>query len=159
MGLPAWLTPLPDAGEQRALDTWAIEQHGIPSETLMERAGTGLARFCNEQIPQGRFAIVCGSGNNGGDGLVAARILRELGRDADVIEVGKDGGELSPAALAGAAGIVDALLGTGFSGTPREPVSGAIAAINATRDASPEIEVIACEIPRGVDGSTGEGSG
>jgi hydroxyethylthiazole kinase-like uncharacterized protein yjeF len=159
MGLPDWLTPLPDAGEQRALDAWAIDQHGIPSGTLMERAGTGLARFCNEHIPEGRIAIVCGKGNNGGDGLVAARVLRELGRDVDVIEVAKDGAELSPAALAGAAGIVDALLGTGFSGVPREPVSGAIAAINAARDASPETEVVACDIPSGVDGSTGEVSG
>jgi ADP-dependent NAD(P)H-hydrate dehydratase / NAD(P)H-hydrate epimerase len=158
-GLPSWLTPLPDATEQRALDAWAIDQHGIPSATLMERAGTGLARFCNEQIPNGRIVIVCGKGNNGGDGLVAARVLRELSRDVDVIEVGDDGAELSPAALAVAAGIVDALLGTGFTGAPREPISGAIAAINSARTADPSIRVIACDIPSGVDGSTGEVSG
>ena len=41
----------------------------------MERAGTGLARVCAELVPEGRFAIVCGKGNNGGDGRVAARVL------------------------------------------------------------------------------------
>lgn len=156
MGLPIWLTPLPDAGQQRALDTWAIEQHGIPGETLMQRAGTGLARFCADFIPQGSIAIVCGKGNNGGDGHVAARVLRELGRQVSVIDIGQEGAELSPAALAGASGIVDALLGTGFSGTPREPISGAIAAINAARSAQPELRVIACDVPSGVNASTGE---
>ena len=159
MGLPAWLQPLPDAAQQRRLDSWAIEQHGIPAETLMERAGAGLARVCAELVPEGRFAIVCGKGNNGGDGRVAARVLREMGREASVIDVDGDVAELSPAALAGAAGIVDALLGTGFSGAPREPVSGAIAAINAARAGAAGVTVIACDVPSGVDGSTGEISG
>ena len=79
-----------------------------------------------------------------------------MGREASVIDVGGDGAELSPAALAGAAGIVDALLGTGFSGAPREPISGAIAAINAARAGSAGVTVIACDVPSGVDGSTGE---
>ena len=156
MGLPAWLMPLPDAAQQRCLDGWAIEQHGIPAETLMERAGAGLARVCAELVPEGRFAIVCGKGNNGGDGRVAARMLQEMGREASVIDVGGDGAELSRAALAGAAGIVDALLGTGFSGAPREPVSSAIAAINAVRADAAGVTVIACDVPSGVDGSTGE---
>jgi NAD(P)H-hydrate epimerase len=156
MGLPVWLKPLPDAAQQRRLDAWAIEQHGIPGETLMERAGSGLARVCAELVPEGRFAIVCGKGNNGGDGRVAARVLQEIGREVSVIDVDGDGTELSPAALAGAAGIVDALLGTGFSGAPREPISGAIAAINARRSAAPGVTVIACDVPSGVDGSTGE---
>jgi NAD(P)H-hydrate epimerase len=156
MGLPAWLTPLPDAAQQRRLDSWAIEQHGISGETLMERAGTGLARVCAELVPEGRLAIVCGKGNNGGDGRVAARVLQAMGREASVIDVGGDGAELSTAALAGAAGIVDALLGTGFSGAPREPVSGAIAAINDARTNSAGVTVISCDVPSGVDGSTGE---
>ncbi len=159
MTLPCWLTPLPDAGEQRALDSWAIERLGIPGETLMERAGTGLARICAEQIPTGGIAIVCGKGNNGGDGQVAARVLRELGREVSVFELSGDQAELSAAALAGAAGIIDALLGTGFTGTPREPIAGAIAAINAARAADPDLRVIACDVPSGVDGSTGEVSG
>ncbi len=159
MTLPGWLTPLPDAGEQHALDSWAIETLGISGETLMERAGTGLARICAEQIPTGSIAIVCGKGNNGGDGQVAARVLRELGREVSVFALSGDQAELSSAALAGSAGIVDALLGTGFSGIPREPIAGAIAAINQARAAAPHVRVIACDIPSGVDGSTGEVSG
>jgi ADP-dependent NAD(P)H-hydrate dehydratase / NAD(P)H-hydrate epimerase len=159
MDLPAWLNPLPDSREQRALDTWAIETLGIPGAALMDRAGTELARITSERIPTGSIAIVCGRGNNGGDGHVAARVLRELGRDVTVFDVSRDDAELSPAALAWAAGIVDALLGTGFSGAPREPIASAINAINAARVAEPGIQVIACDIPSGVDGSTGEIAG
>src|SRR5919201_4232564 len=146
--LPAWLEPLPDAGEQRALDEWAIGELGIPGLELMERAGTGLADLVVELVPAGRVVVVCGKGNNGGDGLVVARRLRERGRDADVLLLGAPD-ELrgdartncerlpgpgpqpfTPASLDGAAGIVDAILGTGFSGEPRDPAAGAIEAIN-----------------------------
>ena len=154
--LPAWLTPLPDAAQQRALDTWAIEQHRIPSETLMERAGSALARVCTEVVPEGRIVIVCGHGNNGGDGHVAARVLGQQRREVIVVDVSADDAPTLDAALDGAAGIVDALLGTGFAGAPREPVSGAIAAINAARAAAPRMRVIACDMPSGVNGSTGE---
>ena len=51
----------------------------------MERAGEGLARVIGEHVPSGRIAVVCGKGNNGGDGLVAARLLRRAGRDVDVL--------------------------------------------------------------------------
>lgn len=156
MALPDWLTPLPDAAQQRALDTWAMTTLGIPGEELMERAGAGLAETVAAQIPDGLVVIVCGRGNNGGDGLVAARILQTEGRDVTVVKVADDQPPFSPAALRGAAGIVDALLGTGFSGEPREPVSGAIEAINAARAADPNLRVIACDIPSGVDASTGE---
>jgi hydroxyethylthiazole kinase-like uncharacterized protein yjeF len=103
MTLPDWLTPLPDAAQQRALDAWAIE-HGIPSATLMERAGTALADAVHELVPEGRIVILCGGGNNGGDGHVAARVLHERGREVAAIDVTKDQADLSPAALAGAAG-------------------------------------------------------
>ena len=130
MDLPAWLTPLPDAAQQRTLDAWAIEQHRIPAETLMERAGSALARVCADLVPDGPIVIVCGRGNNGGDGHVAGRVLRQLRREVTVVDVADGAPELA-AALERAAGVVDALLGTGFSGAPREPISGAIAAINA----------------------------
>ena len=88
-----------------------------------------------------------------------ARVLRQLRREVSVVDVGADDArELGPA-LERAAGVVDALLGTGFSGAPREPISGAIAAINAARRAAPGMRVIACDMPSGVDGSTGEISG
>ena len=53
----------------------------------MERAGEGLARAVGKHAPAGRIAVVCGKGNNGGDGLVAARLLRQAGREVDVLAV------------------------------------------------------------------------
>jgi ADP-dependent NAD(P)H-hydrate dehydratase / NAD(P)H-hydrate epimerase len=172
MSLPDWLEPLPDAARQRALDDWAIHQHGIPGIELMERAGTGLADVVQPLASTGRIVVVCGKGNNGGDGFVCARVLRELGREVTVLLVG-DAGELQgdartsyerlpgqlaerfdPAALDRAAGIVDAILGTGFSGAPRDPAAGPIEAINAARAGG--AKVIACDVPSGVDASTGE---
>jgi ADP-dependent NAD(P)H-hydrate dehydratase / NAD(P)H-hydrate epimerase len=171
--LPAWLTPLPDAAQQRAADAWAIGEHGIPSLELMERAGAGLAEVVRHRAPEGRIVVVAGKGNNGGDGLVVARLLRESGREVDVLLLA-DGAELSgdaranldrlpepgarpfdPGALDGAAAIVDAILGTGAVGEPRDPARSAIAAINARTGGL----ICACDVPSGVDGSTGEVAG
>jgi NAD(P)H-hydrate epimerase len=142
----------------------------------MERAGAGLARVLAELVPAGGIAVVCGKGNNGGDGLVTARLLRERGRDVRVLLVGAaeelrgdartnlerlPGAPPEPFAaegLTGAAAIVDALLGTGFQGAPREPIAGAIEAINATRERE-RVTVIACDVPSGVDASSGEVQG
>ena len=173
MSLPDWLDPLPDAAEQRALDEWAIHERGIPGLDLMERAGTGLADLVGSLVPDGRIAVVCGKGNNGGDGLVTARVLRSRGREVDVLLLGEAGDfqgdaganlERLPGAapvgfeasqLAGAVGIVDAILGTGFSGEPREPAAGAISAINDAGAGSGAV-VVACDVPSGVDASSGE---
>ena len=152
MTVPDWLDPLYDAEEMRAVDTWAIEEQGVPESDLMERAGTGLARAAARVAAgaPGPVRIVVGKGNNGGDGRVAARLLREEGREVDVLEPGQFG----PEALEDSGVVVDALLGTGFSGEPRDPVAGAIAAINA--QGAP---VVACDVPSGVDGATGEVAG
>ena len=88
MSLPDWLEPLYEAAEMRAADEWAIEQRGIPGLDLMERAGVGLARATAAVARPGPVRVVCGKGNNGGDGLVAARRLREEGREVDVLAVG-----------------------------------------------------------------------
>ena len=85
MTLPDWLEPLPEAAQQRALDGWAIGERGIPGLELMERAGSGLAALASEYVPEGRIAVVCGRGNNGGDGYVVARLLREQGREVSVL--------------------------------------------------------------------------
>ncbi|MGI8593014.1 MAG: NAD(P)H-hydrate dehydratase [Solirubrobacteraceae bacterium] len=172
MRLPAWLAPLPDAERMRAIDRWAIEERGVLSLDLMERAGEGLARVVERAAPGGRVAVVCGKGNNGGDGLVAARVLREGGREVAVLGVGElselrgdaranldrlPGEPTTPfvaGALDGAAVIVDAILGTGFEGEPREPARSAIEAINA--GGAP---VIAADVPSGVDASTGAVAG
>ncbi len=173
--LPDWLDPLPDAREQRSLDEWAIGECGIPGIELMERAGTALAELVGSLAPAGRIVVVCGKGNNGGDGLVAARVLRDRGRSVDVRLLGA-GEELrgdaaanlaclpgaapeafTDAALTGASAIVDAILGTGFAGEPREPAAGAIRAINTAGSAG--AVVVACDVPSGVDASTGEVDG
>src|SRR5436305_2305642 len=169
--LPDWLDPLPDARQQRALDEWAIRDRDIPGLELMERAGTGLAELVAERVPAGRVAVVCGKGNNGGDGLVAARVLRSRGREVDVLLLGQADelrgdartnlerlagaapASFDAAALSGASAVVDAILGTGFSGEPREPAAGAIEAINAAAESGGV--VVACDVPSGVDASSG----
>jgi ADP-dependent NAD(P)H-hydrate dehydratase / NAD(P)H-hydrate epimerase len=168
-----WLEPLYDAEGMRATDRWAIETRGIPSLDLMEAAGRALADAVAELGPRGPVRIVCGKGNNGGDGFVAARRLRELGFAVDVMllwprdEVGGDAAvnlarieadELGPdeivERLRGSGAVVDAILGTGFAGAPREPARAAIAAINESG-----APVVACDVASGVDASTGEVEG
>ncbi len=85
MTLPDWAAPLPAPEEQRELDEWAINEKGIAGAELMEWAGTGLADLVATQAPSGTVAVVCGKGNNGGDGFVAARLLRERGREVRVL--------------------------------------------------------------------------
>jgi hydroxyethylthiazole kinase-like uncharacterized protein yjeF len=174
MTLPAWLEPLPDAAQQRALDEWAIGERRIPGLELMERAGRGLADILAGIAPGGPVAVVCGKGNNGGDGFVAARLLRERGREVRVLTLGpadelrgdaRTNCERLPgrapelfegSALEGATAIVDAILGTGFAEAPREPALGAIEAINAGGD---DAIVVACDVPSGVNASSGEVEG
>ncbi len=164
-----WCVALLDPERARAADRWAIDVAGVPSLELMERASAGLADLVMEVAPQGRVAVVCGSGNNGGDGYAAARLLRASGRDVLVLAATSPGDlqgdalvqaerlegdppqPFDAAALDGAAAIVDALLGTGFSGAPRGAVGEAVAAI-----AAGTAPVVACDVPSGVDASTGE---
>jgi ADP-dependent NAD(P)H-hydrate dehydratase / NAD(P)H-hydrate epimerase len=169
MTLAAWLEPLFDAERMRATDRWAIEERGIASLDLMERAGEGLAAVAARHAPGGRIAIVCGKGNNGGDGLVAARLLRAAGRAVGVLAVwppdslrgdaaeqlrrlpGDAPAPFAPGRLEGASAIVDALLGTGSAGAPRDEAAAAIEAMTAAG-----APVVAADIPSGVDASTGE---
>src|SRR6058998_2068856 len=169
MALPDWLDPLYEAGEMRAVDAWAIEEQGVPSLDLMERAGNGLARIVAGAARPGPVRVVIGKGNNGGDGLVVARLLRDEGREVDVLATA-DVTELKgdahvnlerlpgaapvafePGRLEGSGAIVDAIFGTGFEGEPREPAKSAIAAMNRAR-----APVVACDVPSGVNASTGE---
>jgi len=170
--LPDWLEPLPDAEQQRATDAWAIDTLGIAGLDLMERAGEGLARLTAEVAPAGPVAVVCGGGNNGGDGYVVARLLRAAGREVRVLYAsdparlkgdarinrerlpGDAPRPFAAAALEGCAAVVDAVLGTGFAGAPREDVAAIIAAINASG-----VAPVACDVPSGVDASTGAVAG
>jgi ADP-dependent NAD(P)H-hydrate dehydratase / NAD(P)H-hydrate epimerase len=172
MTLPAWLEPLFDAEGMRATDRWAIEERGIPSLDLMERAGEGLTAVIARQARGGRIAIVCGKGNNGGDGLVAARLLRVAGRDIEVLAVSPPESLRGDAAeqlrrlpgappepfearrLEGATVVVDAVLGTGSTGAPRDEAAAAIEAMTAAG-----APVVAADVPSGVDASTGEVAG
>ena len=165
-----WLNPCLDAEQMRATDGWAISDRGVPSLRLMETAGRAVAEAAAELAVPGRVAVVCGKGNNGGDGLVTARALREMGFEVDALllapgdQLSEDAranlaridgarhvgvGELS-GALEGAGVIVDAIFGTGFAGAPRDPAGSAIDAIN---DA--DARVVATDIASGVNASTG----
>ena len=121
----------------------------------MEAAGTALAEAVAGLAPQGPVRIVCGKGNNGGDGEVAARRLQGMGFEVDTVLLWSDDvpGDLD-AWLAGSGAVVDAIFGTGFEGAPRQPAAGAIEAIN--RCGAP---VVACDIASGVDASSGEVEG
>jgi ADP-dependent NAD(P)H-hydrate dehydratase / NAD(P)H-hydrate epimerase len=135
--------PLYSAAEMRA----AEERYpGFPGSTpeLMERAGMAVAREAMLAFPAARsFACLCGGGSNGGDGRVAARVLRDAGHVADETN-DVDGYDV----------VVDALFGTGFRGEPRPDAAELIARMNAS--AAP---VVAVDIPSGVDASTGEIAG
>ena len=135
--------PLYTAAEMRA-----AEEHfpGYPDSIpeLMERAGAAVAREAMLAYPAARrFACVCGGGSNGGDGRVAARVLREAGLEAE-----------ETSELEGYDVVVDALFGTGFSGEPRPEAAALIERINAA-----EAAVVSVDLPSGVDASTGEVAG
>lgn len=130
--------PLYTAAEARA----AEEGHDVSA--LMERAGAAVAREVLARYPDARrIAVVCGGGSNGGDGRIAARILREEGRDA-----------VETTAVEQADVILDALFGTGFRGEPRPEAAATIERMNAA--GAPLVSV---DLPSGIDASTGEVAG
>jgi len=165
--LPPGLDALVDAEAMRATDAWAIDELGMGGGSLMEAAGAALADAVVELVPDGPVVIVCGGGNNGGDGYVVARLLRDRGRPVRVVATVDDaklrgdaadardavgpGEPWGPGALDGAAVIVDAVLGTGARDAPRGTAAEAIAAIAAA-----QVPVVACDVPSGVDATTGE---
>lgn len=164
------------ADEMGRADRLAVAA-GIPSLALMENAGRAVATQAAGMIGTGaigtgaRVAILCGPGNNGGDGFVAARHLRNAGMDVHVALLGgheplhgdaaamarqwaQAVGELSPASIAGAQLVVDALFGAGLS----RPLSGTAAAVVEAVNAS-ACPVLAVDVPSGLDGTTGQATG
>ena len=123
---------------------------GHDVDELMERAGRAVAEFVLEEWDENEsITIVCGGGNNGGDGRVAARVLREEERDVRIVDAKPDDEEKD---LGSPGVIVDALFGTGFTGKPR--AARLIEQINAAN-----VDVVAVDVPSGVDASTGEVAG
>jgi ADP-dependent NAD(P)H-hydrate dehydratase / NAD(P)H-hydrate epimerase len=159
--------------EMREIDRATSERFGVPSTTLMENAGSAVAEFALSQYPSAkRIGVICGKGNNGGDGFVAARKLHDAGRDVRVLllaepsELRGDAAEMlarlpaspavarsteelrqQPARMVFEADLLlDAILGTGF----RPPVSGLYAEAIALLNTRPA-KVIAVDIPSGAD--------
>ena len=159
------------AAEMREIDRLTTEKYGVPSLTLMENAGSAVAEFAQKHFDFNTVCVVCGKGNNGGDGFVAARKLREAGKQVSVIVLAKGAEELRGDAAEmfkrlpvpplwvseeehfnkaevqqalKAELIVDAILGTGF----KPPIKGlgrrAVETINQQHG-----EVLAVDIPSG----------
>lgn len=169
--------PLFTPAQVRAMDVRAMDR-GVSSLALMERAAGHLARGILGLAGRGyglRVAILCGRGNNGGDGLAAARRLLDAGA-APVVCLIDGADDLSPDAatqlgryrevggrlaaglsdaLAAADVGVDCLLGTGASGQPREPYRSAVQELNRTARFG-ATAVVACDLPTGVDADTGQ---
>lgn len=156
----------------RETDRTTIEDHGVPGYTLMTRAGEAAVREARQAFPDSRrWQIVCGAGNNGGDGYVVARIAAQEGIAVSVVSL-VDPGKLSgDAATAygdfgaqggavvpwsghldnGAELLVDGILGSGLERDVGGEFADAVAAINGH-----EAPVLALDIPTGINGDTGQ---
>ena len=170
------MLPVLTAAETQALDR-ATEARGTSIEALMERAGFAVARAARREMGGTygrRVVVVCGKGNNGGDGLVAARFLARWGAGVTVFLLARPGDLRGPAAanlgrlrgsgirvrafdggaldreLARAHAAVDALFGSGFRGVAEGAHADAIERLGGT-----PVPVVAVDIPSGVEGDTG----
>lgn len=163
------MIPVSTADQVRALDKQVIEHWGIEGRVLMEIAGQNAARHIAERFSPCRVAVLCGPGNNGGDGYVIARYLALWGFD---VVLWASGEAKSPDARAnralcermglsfvgleelGAAQLkIDALLGTGQDSAPRGTLAEGVAALHG---AAP---VVAVDFPTGVHANTGQALG
>jgi NAD(P)H-hydrate epimerase len=162
------------AAQVRELDRIAIEEFGIPGETLMERAGAAAFARLRERWPDVRdVTVLAGQGNNGGDGYVLARHARALGLAVRVLQAGdaarvrgdaarqrarfvEAGGELGSldALPARTDVIVDGLFGTGLDRAPAGEWARAIEAANAH-----PAPVLALDVPSGLEADTGRALG
>jgi NAD(P)H-hydrate epimerase len=183
--------PAMTAEEMRGADVRA-QRLGIPGEWLMEEAGAAVALTARTLVHAGerptgsRVLVLCGPGNNGGDGLVAARRLAEVGIGCEVVLLASEGRPGTPDArtnwdrldgvdrvrrvstgrhsdvalylngIERAALVIDALLGTGVRGLLREPVRTAVDV--AVRAREHAVPVLAVDTPTALDLTTGEPS-
>ena len=152
--------------QMRAADKYTMETLGVPSETLMERAGRAVADAAERALKArggSRVLAVCGGGNNGGDGYCAARLLAGRGYTAEVYELCEKFSEDCAAQREKFTGlthtsfpkegydvVIDAIFGTGFRSVPEGKFAEAIAAVNGSG-----AYVVAADIPSGLNGDTG----
>lgn len=159
MSLPPPICPI---SETALMDEAAVAL-GCDLAALMERAGTCLARAAHRLAPSGPVLVACGPGNNGGDGWVCARLLHQEGREVLVFPVLPPASPLCLAAERACppgvrrldalpetrpALVVDAVLGAGTRGEPREPIASALRGL--IRLGAP---ILAADVPSGL-GST-----
>ncbi|MDD5308097.1 MAG: NAD(P)H-hydrate dehydratase [Deltaproteobacteria bacterium] len=165
--------------QMREYDRLASARFGVPGIVLMENAGRGAARVAAAMVGgRRRVAVVCGPGNNGGDGFVAARHLAAMGFEVRVLLAAAreaiKGDALANLAILEASGeaienasgaiaaprlaecdlVVDALLGTGVSRKVEGPLADLIDAVNASG-----VRVLALDVPSGLDADTGRPCG
>ena len=163
------MIPVPTAKQMREIDRYTIEEMGIPARVLMENAGEETARQILKRLRRGEStAVLCGRGNNGGDGFAAARRLKNAGADAQIYlaaEPIRPGGPayecFQAAQKAGVpvhapphdnlqldrhAWIIDALMGVGAEGAPRGEYARLIVAANRS-----SARVLAVDMPSGVN--------
>lgn len=159
-----------NAEEMKAIDSYTIEQIGIPSLVLMERAALSVVQTIGNIIEKDDYIVaVCGTGNNGGDGIAIARILHMLGYQVDIILLGDSKGrteettkQLSIAANLGISIrtnfdlneytiIIDAIFGIGLQRDIKGDYEEAIRKINQSK-----AKIYSVDIPSGVNASTGK---
>ena len=148
--------------EMGKADAFAIA-HGVPSLVLMENAGRAVADAIAARFKPCPVTVLCGPGNNGGDGFVVARLLDEYGFTVRVAQDADPKGDaaamsekwkgmrvaLTPEALDGAKLVVDGLFGAGLS----RPLEGVYAQVV---EALNDLPVVAIDVPSGVSGDTGQ---
>ena len=168
------------AEQMRVIDRRAIDDYGIPGVVLMEAAGAAFARACIEEMGGSahgkRVAMVCGKGNNGGDGFVAARYLANAGAIVEVITAASPddlkgdvavhfkpltamglpilSAEVGDVLASGRYDLIgDAVLGTGSKGAPTGTVAALLRQIRTQSENG--IPIVSADIPSGVDSATG----
>jgi hydroxyethylthiazole kinase-like uncharacterized protein yjeF len=171
------------AAEMNAVDRRTTDEFGVPLSTLMENAGSAVAGFCLRHYAGAeRIVVLCGKGNNGGDGLVAARILSLAGLQVDVFLLGREE-DVKPvealralrsetpdiavrtllddsrsdelcSSIAAADLLIDAVVGTGF----KPPLRG-LAATLCDMLESATAPILAVDLPSGWDADSVEQNG
>lgn len=160
-------TPTVSTDQMRQVDEVVPDEYGITVSRMMENAAYQLAAFIREELDGETVHVYAGTGNNGGDGLAAARRLHLWGYDVAVTLASPelDGIRQEELAILQVLGVpvcpeppgepdvvVDALIGYSLDGAPRSPVDGLVEDVNAA-----DATVVSVDVPSGVDADTGDG--